>query len=170
MNFSNLISRDNWALHYQKTLCDLHIHNSHKSNNTNKSNVPNPVQRYSIKLPIEEMDFPVKSPPLANTPHPPHGVYLDRCISKVLLFSLSLAFLTSLRNFFHRIKWAKTLFFWSEASGISLDLPEAIFTTKVKLKNSGKIKNSICRVWSQMKATFMSQFGHLTNTQGSFVS
>ena len=45
MNFSNLISSDNWTFHYQKKIiCDQQLHHSHKSNNTNKS-----LQRYSIK-------------------------------------------------------------------------------------------------------------------------
>ena len=63
----------------RKIMCDQHIHPSHKSNNTNKSNVRTPKQRYSIKPPTEEMDFAVKSPFLA----PPRQVYIDRYISSL---------------------------------------------------------------------------------------
>ena len=81
MSFSNFISRDNWSFHYQKTLCDLCIYTYHslKSNITSKSNVLMPEWRYWVKPLTEEMDFAVKSPPLARTP-PPDRVYIDRCI------------------------------------------------------------------------------------------
>ena len=49
----------NHALSWSQSLC------------RKKINVPTPELRYSIKPPTEEMDFAVKSPPLARTPPPP---------------------------------------------------------------------------------------------------
>ena len=105
MNFSNLISRDNLTFHYQKTLCVIHMYTTPikvtiQTNQMSQTLFKGTQSNFPLRRWISQSN----PPPLANTPHPPHGVYLDRCISKVLLFSLSLAFLTSLRNFFHRIK------------------------------------------------------------------
>ena len=64
-------------------MCDLHINHSHKSNNTNKSNVLTPKQRLLLKPPTEEVDFSIKSPHLSTILSPsPHGVYNDRCVTK----------------------------------------------------------------------------------------
>ena len=51
----------------------------------NKSNVPTPEQRYSIKPPTEEMDFASNPYPLPALP--PDGVYIDRCISSIIFRS-----------------------------------------------------------------------------------
>ena len=45
-----------------------------------KSNVPTPVSLRSIKSPTAGIVPSIKSPPLARTP-PPHGIYIDRCIT-----------------------------------------------------------------------------------------
>ena len=55
-------------------------------------------------------------------------------------------------------------FFLCEETHISLDLPEAIYTRKVKLKNSGKVEKSAESVEFGLKwklNLFMSQFDTL---------
>ena len=45
-----------------------------------KSNVPTPGSLRTIKSPTAGIVSGIKSPPLARTPPPPHGIYIDRCI------------------------------------------------------------------------------------------
>ena len=86
MNLSNLISRDNWTFQSQERRCHVTMLDLGPSFFVEKNKCPNPEQRYSIKPPTEGMDFAVKSPPLARTP-PPHGAYIDRCISQSQQFN-----------------------------------------------------------------------------------
>ena len=47
-----------------------------------KSNVPTPGSLHTIKSPTAGIVPGIKSPPLARTPPPPpHGIYIDRCIT-----------------------------------------------------------------------------------------
>ena len=46
-----------------------------------KLNVPTPGSLRTIKSPIAGIVPGIKSPPLAGTPPPPHGIYIDRCIT-----------------------------------------------------------------------------------------
>ena len=61
-----------------------------------KLNVPTPGSLRTIKSPIAGMVPGIKSPPLARTPPPPpHGIYIDRCITgddsqRLFIFSATL--------------------------------------------------------------------------------
>ena len=46
-----------------------------------KSNVPTPGSLHTIKSPTAGIVPGIKSPSLAHTPPPPHGIYIDRCIN-----------------------------------------------------------------------------------------
>ena len=46
-----------------------------------KSNVPTPGSLCTIKSPTAGIVPGIKSPPLARTPPPPYGIYIDRCIT-----------------------------------------------------------------------------------------
>ena len=48
-----------------------------------KSNVPTPGSLRTIKSPTWGIVSGIKSPPLARTPPPPYGIYIDRCITFV---------------------------------------------------------------------------------------
>ena len=96
MNFLNLISRDKWTFHYQETLCVIYIYSTPIKVAKPRKTMPgnhalswlqslcrtNQMSRPPSKTRTAEMDFAVKFAPLARTPPPRNGVYIDRCINR----------------------------------------------------------------------------------------
>ena len=100
MNFSSLISRDNWNFHYQKTLCVIHIYTTpiklieprKTMPGNNALSWPHSLSRITqmsrppskapwSNLPLRREILPSNPCPLPVPPSPPpHGVYIDRCI------------------------------------------------------------------------------------------
>ena len=71
-----------------------------------KSNVPTPGSLRTIKNPTAGLVPGIKSPPLARTtPPPPHGIYIDRCITGLYASCISWTVCTitheHLNAFFH---------------------------------------------------------------------
>ena len=60
-----------------------------------KSNVPTPGSLHTIKSPTAGIVPGIKSPPLARTPPPPHGIYIDRCINLTITLFKSSSFCSS---------------------------------------------------------------------------